>query len=60
MFEDSNGIIRTTHEEISQVAVEYFQTKLGKSEQMEDFPIDIELPQLSDEHKALLGAPFTE
>lgn len=60
MLTDANGVKRTTHEEISETAVDYFKNMLGSSVQVTKFPDNIELPQLLDEQRVLLDAPFTE
>ncbi|KAL8155888.1 hypothetical protein AgCh_001077 [Apium graveolens] len=60
MLTYSTGNTHTSHEKISEVAVDYFQSMLGGDVQVNDFPKEIALPLLLDEHKDLLAAPFTE
>lgn len=59
MLTDSNGVDVTTHKEISRVAVNYFKTLLGSTTPVVDFPTDIVLPQLTEDHRTLLAAPFS-
>ncbi|KAL8088433.1 hypothetical protein AgCh_038281 [Apium graveolens] len=60
MLTDSSGDTHTSHEKISEVAVDHFRSMLGSNAHVNDFPGEIELPDLLNEHKDLLTAPFTE
>lgn len=57
---DSRGNLKCSHEDISLVAVDYFQNLMGDSRELGVLPTDIELPQMSTNHKEALAAPFSE
>lgn len=51
-LEDADGNIVHSHTDISNIAVNYFESLMGSSKNVEPFPDDLQLPVLNDLQKA--------
>lgn len=58
-IEDESGVSKTSHEDISAVAVDYYKNLLGCSKSVENIPTDLDLPKLQAAHSLLLTKDFT-
>lgn len=57
-LEDDNGVIHSTHREISEVAVNYFQSLLGDTVNVQQFPENISIPTTEAVEMDMLVKPF--
>lgn len=56
---DALGNTHSSHAGVSKVAVDYFSSLLGQSKDVDNFPNDFQLPQLTQEQCDELIRPFT-
>lgn len=58
-LQDDQGISHTSHKDISTTAVSYFEHLVGSTHQVDDFPDDFTLNQLTSDQADGLLMPFT-
>lgn len=59
MLESDLGEQLTSHKDIANVAISYFKSMVGQERVVDDFPEDLEIPQITENQRELLVAPFT-
>lgn len=59
-LEDDAGTLHSSHREISQIAVQYYSNLLGQIHEVDDFPVNLSLPCLSENQRSTIEAPFKE
>lgn len=60
MLKDDNGVVHTSHSDISEVAINYYKSLLGQTSSVDVIPEDSVLPQLNEAQRSLLAAEFLE
>lgn len=51
--------MHSTHEEVSNIVVNFFKDSLRSSKEVQSIPDDLEIPRLSHTEAAALSMPFT-
>lgn len=59
-LQDNHVVTHSSHEDMAQIATDYYKEILGKNSEVIDFPEDIELPTLSETQACFVSTPFPE
>ncbi|KAL8089208.1 hypothetical protein AgCh_038843 [Apium graveolens] len=57
-LEDDSGCIHSSHDKVSNIAVNYYENLLGSEHEVAAFPDNLQLPTLSESQRSFLVTPF--